>query len=43
MIQFEDPIEGADVARSMTVDLSPGARLVVAVDSDWLEQFERSS
>ena len=25
----------------MTVDLSPDARLVVAVDSDWLEQFER--
>ncbi len=40
VIQFQDPIEGADVARSMTVDLSPDARLVVAVDSDWLEQFE---
>jgi signal transduction histidine kinase len=41
VIQFDDPIEGADLARSMTIDLSPDARLVVAADSDWLEQFEK--
>jgi signal transduction histidine kinase len=29
------------LARSTVVDLSPNARLVVAVDSDWLEQFEQ--
>jgi signal transduction histidine kinase len=39
-IEFVDPVEGPDVARSMSLDLSPNARLVVAVDSDWLEQFE---
>jgi signal transduction histidine kinase len=39
-IEFVDPDEGLDSARAVTVDLSPDARLVVAVDSDWLEQFE---
>lgn len=39
-IQFVDPLEGPDFARAMSVDLSPNERLVVAVDSDWLEQFE---
>jgi signal transduction histidine kinase len=39
-IKFVDPDEGPDFARAVTVDLSPDARLVVAVDSDWLEQFE---
>ena len=42
-IGFADPVEGPDLARSAVVDLSPNARLVVAVDSDWLEQFEQSS
>jgi hypothetical protein len=40
-IQFVDPVEGPDFARATAVDLSPNARLVVAVDSDWLEQFEK--
>lgn len=39
-IEFVDPIEGRDFARSMSLDVSPNVRLVVAVDSDWLEQFE---
>jgi len=40
-IEFIDPVEGPDFARSTVVDLSPDARLIVAVDSDWLEQFEQ--
>ncbi len=40
-IIFRDPKEGPDEARAMTVDLSPGERLVVAADSDWLEGIER--
>jgi signal transduction histidine kinase len=41
-IIFQDPQEGPDAARAMTVDLSPKERLVVAVDSEWLEGIERS-
>jgi signal transduction histidine kinase len=41
-IQFEDPVEGPDEARAMIVDLSPDKRLVVAADSDWLEQVEQT-
>lgn len=40
-IVFEDPKEGPDAARAMTVDITPTMRLVVAVDSDWLENTER--
>lgn len=40
-ILFHDPQEGPDAARAMTVDLSPSERLVVAVDSEWLEGIER--
>ena len=40
-IVFEDPNEGPDAARARTIDLSPGERLVVAVDSEWLEGIER--
>jgi signal transduction histidine kinase len=40
VIEFFDPREGRDFARAMTVDLSRGTRLVVAVDTDWLENFE---
>ncbi|HET7577627.1 MAG TPA: HAMP domain-containing sensor histidine kinase [Sphingomicrobium sp.] len=40
-IVFEDPKEGPDAARAMTIDLAPDRRLVVAVDSDWLEKVER--
>jgi signal transduction histidine kinase len=39
-IEFLDPAEGPDVARATVIDLSANARLVVAVDSDWLENFE---
>lgn len=38
--EFFDPHEGADVARAAAIDLSPHARLLVAVDSDWAEQSE---
>jgi signal transduction histidine kinase len=41
-IVFLDSREGPDEARAMTVDLSPNERLVVAVDSDWLEGIERT-
>jgi signal transduction histidine kinase len=40
-ITFNDPQEGPDAARAMAVDLSPNERLVVAVDSEWLEGIER--
>lgn len=41
-IQFTDPHEGPDVARASVIDLSPDLRLVVAVDSDWVEQSEEA-
>jgi signal transduction histidine kinase len=41
-IVFQDPQEGPDKARAMTVDVSPNERLVVAADSDWLEAIERT-
>lgn len=40
-IEFVDPVEGPDTAHAMAVDLTPGERLVVAVDSDWIETIER--
>ena len=40
-IIFQDPVEGPDEARAVTVDLSPTERLVVAIDSEWLEGIER--
>jgi signal transduction histidine kinase len=40
-ITFQDRDEGPDAARAMTLDLSPNERLVVAVDSEWLEGIER--
>jgi signal transduction histidine kinase len=39
-IEFVDPVEGRDFARSTVIDLSPNARLVVAIDTDSQEQFE---
>jgi signal transduction histidine kinase len=39
-ISFYDPGEGPDTARAMAVDVSPAERLVVAVDSEWLEDAE---
>jgi signal transduction histidine kinase len=41
-ISFVDPGEGPDVARARVVDLSPNERLVVAVDSEWVERIERA-
>jgi signal transduction histidine kinase len=40
-ILFNDPVEGADTARAMVIDLSPSERLAVAADSDWVETIER--
>ncbi len=40
-IIFNDAREGPDEARAVTVDLSPTERLVVAIDSEWLEGIER--
>src|SRR4051794_36545824 len=40
-ILFQDPEEGPDEARAVTIDLSATKRLVVAVDSEWLEGIER--
>jgi signal transduction histidine kinase len=40
-IAFLDDSEGPDKARAQVVDLSSTERLVVAVDSDWLETIER--
>ncbi|MBV9527601.1 ATP-binding protein [Sphingomonas sp.] len=40
-ITFIDPKEGPDAARAMTLDIAPDRRIVVAVDSDWSERFER--
>ena len=40
MIIFNDPIEGADVARAKAVDMADGSRLVVAVDSEAVETID---
>lgn len=40
-ITFNDPGEGRDAARAITIDLSPDEQLVVAVDSDWQEDFQK--
>ena len=40
-IIFQDPKEGPDKGRAIAVDLSPNERLIVAVDSDWLERIQR--
>ena len=39
-INFIDPIDGADRARAFALDLSDGTRLLVAADSDALEQID---
>jgi signal transduction histidine kinase len=41
-IKFLDPLGGADRARALAVDLSDGTRLIVAADSDALEQIDRT-
>lgn len=41
-ITFHDPYEGADTARSETIALADGSRLVVAVDSEMIEEINRT-
>lgn len=41
-ISFIDPSEGPDDARAIVADLSPHERLVVAADSDWIDQIDRT-
>ncbi len=40
MVVFQDPEEGPDVARAKTVELPDGGRLVVAIDSETVEQID---
>lgn len=40
MIVFHDPYEGHDIARAQTVALPDGSRLVVAVDSETIEEID---
>ena len=41
-LQFIDPHEGPDAARGLAVDLSPGERLLVAADREWIERIDRT-
>jgi hypothetical protein len=41
-IVFVDPKEGPDRARAIAIDLSPGERLVVAADREWIERIDRT-
>lgn len=41
-VEFTNPLEGPDTARATAIDLSPTERLVVAVDSDWIERVEQA-
>ena len=41
-IHFRDPEEGQDAARAMTTILPSGERLVVAIDTEGLEQIDRT-
>ena len=41
-IGFIDPQEGEDIARAMTIDLSPSERLVVAADREWIERIDNT-
>lgn len=42
MIMFQDPVEGPDAARAKAVDLAGGRRLVVAVDSEAIEEIDET-
>lgn len=42
MIVFRDPVEGPDVARAKAVDLAGDQRLVVAVDSEAVEEIDET-
>lgn len=41
-ITFADPSEGPDTARGIAVDLSPGERLLVAADREWIERIDET-
>ena len=41
-IDFADPRGGPDSARGLAIDLSPGERLVVAADREWIERIDRT-
>ena len=41
-IAFIDPREGPDSARGLAIDLSPGERLLVAADREWIERIDRT-
>ena len=41
-IEFADPRGGPDSARGLAIDLSPGERLVVAADREWIERIDRT-
>lgn len=41
-IAFADVSEGPDSARAVAIDLSPGLRLVVAADREWIERIDRT-
>ena len=40
-INFEDPLEGHDEAQAMALDADGNTRIVVAIDSDWVETFDQ--
>lgn len=41
-VTFHDPYEGVDTARADTIALADGGRLVVAVDSEVIEEIDRT-
>jgi signal transduction histidine kinase len=41
-LRFIDPGEGPDAGRGIAVDLSPGERLLVAADREWIERIDRT-
>ena len=41
-IDFADPHGGPDSARGLAIDLSPGERLLVAADREWIERIDRT-
>lgn len=41
-IRFVDPGEGLDSGRASAIDLSPGERLVVAADREWIERIDKT-
>ena len=41
-IVFLDPTEGPDSGRGVAIDLSPGERLLVAADREWVERIDRT-